>query len=145
MIGERHILVFNLESGEMVSQIEATSEGHIFRQTAFENPPVALGNNDTCVAELTDKGVKIWNIETGKLEHEVSVSIVDTSGSIGALDASKEYVAYSESESTDVTVISIHNGNVIQTKFIKLTDEKLICFHSYTATTNEKFVGSSGI
>ena len=23
--------------------------------------------------------------------------------------------------------------------------EKLICFHSYTATTNEKFVGSSGI
>ena len=23
--------------------------------------------------------------------------------------------------------------------------EKLICFHYYTATTNEKFVGSSGI
>ena len=157
MIGGRHILVFDLKSGEMVHQIEAMSEDHAFNQSGYEIPPVALGNNDTCVAALTDKGIKIWNIDTGKLEHEVLVKGVDTSGSIGALDASKEYVAYSKKESTDVTVISIHNGKVIQTikssvekssgsyvKFIKLTDEGKLVVMSSNSTELNVFDAASG-
>ena len=157
MIGGRNILVFDLKSGEMVHQFEAMSEGLVFKQAGFEIPPVALGNEDKSVAALTDKGVKIWNMETGKLEHEVPVKGVDPSGSTGALDASKEYVAYSKKDSTDVTVISINSGKVIQTikscvektsgsyvKFIKLTDEGKLVVMSSNSTELKVFDAASG-
>jgi WD40 repeat protein len=157
LIGGRNILVFDLKSGEMVHQIEAMSEDHAFNQSGSEIPPVALGNSDQSVVALTDKGIKIWNIETGKLEHEVAVKGVDTSESIGALDASKEYVAYSKKGSTDVTVISIHDGKVIQTikssvekssgsyvKFIKLTDEGKLVVMSSNSTELNVFDAASG-
>ena len=158
MIGGRKILVLDLKSGEMLHQIEAMSKEDLaFNQTGSEIPPVALGNGDKSVAALTDKGVKIWNIETGKLEHEVPVKGVDTSGSIGALDASKEYVAYSKKDSTDVTVISINSGLVVQTikscvekssgsyvKFIKLTDEGKLVVMSSNSTELKVFDAASG-
>ena len=157
MIGGRNILVFDLKSGEMVHQIEAMSEEDLAFKAGHAIPPVALGNGDKSVAALTDKGVKIWNIETGKLEHEVPVKDVDTSGSIGALDASKEYVAYSKKDSTDVTVISINSGLVIQTikscvektsgsyvKFIKLTDEGKLVVMSSNSTELKVFDAASG-
>jgi WD40 repeat protein len=157
MIGGRNILVFDLKSGEMVHQIEALGEDLAFNQTGSDIPPVALGNGDQSVAALTDKGIKIWNIETGSLEHEVPVKGVDTSGSMGALDASNEYVAYCKKDSTDVTIIRINSGEIVQTikssvqkssgsyvKFIKLTDEGKLVVMSSNSTELKVFDAASG-
>ena len=157
MIGGRNIFIFDLKSGEIVHQIEALSEDLTFEQTGYEIPAVALGNGDQSVVALTDTGIKIWSIETGKLEYEVSVKGVEKSGQRGRIDASKDYVAYCKQGLTDVTVLSITNGKVIQTikscikksselhvKFIKLTDEGKLLILSSNSTELNVFDAASG-
>lgn len=157
MIGGRKILVFDLKKGEMVHQIEALSEDLTFNQTGSDIPPVALGNGDQSIVALTNKGVKIWSMESGELEHEVSLKNVDTSGSMGTVDASKEYVAYSKKGSRDVTLVSIADGKVVQTikssikkssesyvKFIKLTDQGKLVVMSSNCTELNVFDAASG-
>ena len=157
MIGGGKIFVFDLKTGEIAHQIEALTEDLTFEQTGYEIPAVALGNGDQSVVALTDTGIKIWSIETGKLEHEVSVKGVDKSGTRGALDASNDYVAYCKKGSTDVTVLSITNGNVVRTvkscikkssdshvKFIKLTDQGKLVVMSSNSTELNVFHAASG-
>ena len=157
MVGGGNILVFDLKSGEIVHNIKAMSEDLVFNQSGYEIPPVALGNGDQSIAALTDKGVKIWNLKTGKLEQEVPVKKVDTSGVMGALDASNKYVAYCKNGSTDVTIIDITNGNDVRTikscvekssashvKFVKLTDDSKLVVMSSTVTELKVFDATSG-
>ena len=157
MIGKRNIFVFDLQNVEIVHQIEALSVDRAFEQIGFVIPPVALGNSDQSVVALTDKGISIWSIETGKLEQEVRVRDVEKSGIRGALDASKDYVAYCKKGSTDVTVLGITNGKVTQTvkscikkssetyvKFIKLTDEGKLLVMSSNLTELNVFDATSG-
>lgn len=157
MIGGRHIMVFDLKSGVIAHMIEAMSKDLAFNQAGYEIPPVALGNADRYITALTNKGVKIWHIETGKLVHEVPVKGVPTSGSMGALDASKDYVAYSKKGSRDVTVIDIRNGIILHTinatvekssdsyvKFLKLTEEGKLVVMSSNSTELNVFHTASG-
>ncbi|XP_028397582.1 NACHT domain- and WD repeat-containing protein 1-like [Dendronephthya gigantea] len=157
MVGGRHLLIFHLKSAEMIHQIEALGENHEFNQTSDGIPPVALGNGDHSLASFTDEGIKVWNMETGKLEFKVSVKGVDTKESMGALDASRDYVAYCKKGSTDVTVISITSGKVIHTikssvekssgayvKFIKLTDQGKLLIMSSNSTELKVYDATSG-
>lgn len=157
MIGGRHILIFDLGSAEMIHQIEALSENHEYNQTNDGIPPVALGNGDLSVASLTDEGIKIWSMETGELEFKVSIKGVVTTESMGALDASRDFVAYCKKGSIDVTVISITSGKVIQTikssvkkssgsyvKFIKLTDQGKLLVMSSNSTELNVFDAATG-
>lgn len=139
MVGGRNLLVLDLKNGQVVQTMEALSDDLMFNQTGYEAPPIALGDSDQRLAALTDKGVKIWSMETGQLEHELPVQGLDTSGCMGTLDASDEYVVFCKRGSTDIVVINITTGKVVLTinpaiersngshvKFVRITNQKKV-------------------
>ena len=157
LIGGRNLLVLDLKNGQVVQTLEALGEDLMFNQSGYEGPPVALGNGDQHIAALTDKGVKIWNIETGKLDHEIPVKGIDSSGSMGALDASKEHVAFCKKGSTDVVLVSITSGKKVQTiksaikksndsyvKCIRVTDQNKVIVLSSNSTELKVYDIASG-
>ena len=84
-------------------------DGNWFRRF----PSVAFADDDELLVALGDAGVRIWETESGKLLHDISVKGINVEEEFGHLDATGDLAVYCLHNKKTVHVLNVKTGKEV--------------------------------
>lgn len=105
-----NMYLINARTNKVLMEYKAMKdEGNWFR--GF--PSVAFADDDELLVALGDAGVRIWETESGKLLHDISVKGINVEEEFGHLDAKGDLAVYCLHNKKTVHVLNVKTGKEV--------------------------------
>ena len=134
LAGSTEIFLLKTSTGQIVQRLTALVEESMYNPM----PPVSFVDNETRVIAITDKELKIWTAEDGKVAHKIDIGKIPTDEEYGTIGAAGYHAVFSLYESRHFTVLNCRTGQRLRE--VKVFSEAEACFVGELKVTSKQQV-----
>ena len=110
LVGSTDIFLIKPSTGQVLQKLAALVKERMYNPM----PPVSFVDNETSVIAITDKDIKIWTAEDGKVAHKIDIGKIPTDEEYGTIGASGCHAVFSLHGSRSFTVLNCKTGERVR-------------------------------
>ena len=138
LVGSTDIFLINTTTGQVVQRISALEEESQYNPM----PPVSFVDDEARVVAITDKDLKIWTTEDGRLVHKIDIGKIPIDDEYGAIGAAGFLAAFSIHGAKSFTVLDTRTGVKVRDVNV-FSEADAYCIGEIKVTSKEQVVVTS--
>ena len=117
LAGSNKIYLLNTLTGQITREFQVSSDDWFSYRP---QPPISFAEDENLLVAMCPEAVNIWEVNSGKLLHQLPLKDVNTEDELGSLDARGSYAVYNIRGKNTVHLVDAKTGkeiNKIKVKF----------------------------
>ena len=111
LAGSHKILLLNTLTGQIIQEFEVCDDKWF---SYHLQTPVAFADDENLLVAICPDALKVWQVENGKLLHNLQLNDVNTEEELGAIDARGRYAVYNLRAKSTVHFIDVKIGKEVR-------------------------------